>query len=115
MRACVRACVRVCVCVCVMQSMRTYNCTCVHIPPTLLLQEQYIFIHDAILESVSCGDTQIVAGDLRDALEKLRMSTQTGQTGLASQFQVKQVIHWGVGWRVRGIRSQHLLIITVNS
>ena len=75
----------------------------------------YIFIHDAILESVSCGDTQIVAGDLRDALEKLRMSTQTGQTGLASQFQVKQVIHWGVGWRVRGIRSQHLLIITTNS
>ena len=59
-----------------------------------------------------------MAGDLRDALEKLRMSTQTGQTGLASQFQVKQVIHWGVGWSVRGIRSQHfqgLLIITTNS
>ena len=69
---------------------------------TLSLQEQYIFIHDAILESVTCGDTQIVAGDLRDALEKLRMSTQTGQTGLSSQFQVKQVIHWGVGWSVIG-------------
>ena len=54
------------------------------------LQEQYIFIYDAILESVTCGDTQIVAGDLRDALEKLQMSAQSGPTGLVSQFQVNQ-------------------------
>ena len=54
------------------------------------LQEQYIFIHDAILESVTCGDTQIVAGDLQHALEKLQMSAQSGPTGLVSQFQVNQ-------------------------
>ena len=53
------------------------------------LQEQYIFIHDAILESVTCGDTQIVASDLQDALEKLQMGPQSGPTGLVSQFQVK--------------------------
>ena len=53
------------------------------------LQEQYIFIYDAILESVTCGDTQIVASDLQDALEKLQMGAQSGPTGLVSQFQVK--------------------------
>ena len=35
------------------------------------LQEQYIFIHDAILESVTCGDTQIEASNLRVAMRKL--------------------------------------------
>ena len=58
-------------------------------PPTPSLQEQYIFIHDAVLESVTCGDTQIGAGDLRDVLEKLQMGPQSGPTGLVSQFQVK--------------------------
>ena len=66
-------------------SQRLYPAT-----TTVSLQEQYIFIHDAILESVTCGDTQIVAGDLRDALEKLQMGAQSGPTGLVSQFQVNQ-------------------------
>ena len=60
-----------------------------HPAPTPSLQEQYIFIHDAILESVTCGDTQIMASDLRDALEKIQMDPQSGATGLVSQFQVK--------------------------
>jgi len=38
-----------------------------------------------VLESVTCGDTQIAAGDLQDALDKLQMGTQTG---LVSQFEV---------------------------
>jgi len=72
----------------------TTNCTCVHIPPTLSLQEQFIFSYDAVLESVTCGDTQIVAGNLRQALAKLQMGPKFGPNGLASQFQVKQwVIH----------------------
>lgn len=32
---------------------------------------QYIFIHDAILESVLCGDTSIPASDLSDRLDAL--------------------------------------------
>ena len=35
------------------------------------VQDQYIFIHDAILESVTCGDTQIEASNLRVAMRKL--------------------------------------------
>ena len=34
------------------------------------LQEQYIFLHSAILEFVTCGDTQINAGDLRMVMRK---------------------------------------------
>ena len=72
----------------------TTNCTCVHIPPTLSLQEQFIFSYDAVLESVTCGDTQIVAGNLRQVPAKLQMGPKFGPNGLASQFQVKQwVIH----------------------
>jgi len=41
-----------------------------------------------VLESVTCGDTQIAAGDFQDALEKLEMSNQTG---LVSQFKVGHV------------------------
>ena len=35
------------------------------------MQKQYIFIHDAILEAIACGDTQINASDLRRAIKKL--------------------------------------------
>ena len=32
-----------------------------------------MFIHDAILESVTCGDTQISAGDLRKQILKMSL------------------------------------------
>ena len=46
------------------------------------IQDQYIFIHDAILESVTCGDTQIASNDLRNAIKKLE------DKGFAHQFTV---------------------------
>ena len=53
------------------------------------LQDQYIFIHDAVLESLSCGDTQIQAGDLVKAIQKLREKDEvTQRTGYETQFQV---------------------------
>ena len=51
-------------------------------------QDQYIFIHDAILESVTCGDTQIESGNLRARLNKLQRRDQSGQSGLDLQFVV---------------------------
>ena len=52
-------------------------------------QDQYVFIHDAILESVTCGDTQISAGDLR---RQIQMMSQIAQgkscTGFQYQFQI---------------------------
>ena len=64
-----------CVCVCLM---------CVYV---CVLQEQYIFIHDAILEAVTCGDTQINAGDLRKNIHQLsHRDPKINLTGYESQF-----------------------------
>ena len=46
------------------------------------LQDQYILIHDAILESVTCGDTQITSNNVRYAMKKL------GDAGFSYQFSV---------------------------
>ena len=54
-------------------------------------QDQYIFIHDAILESVSCGDTEIEAGDLRKRLAQLKTTDESGRTGLDLQFAVRKI------------------------
>ena len=53
-----------------------------------MLQDQYIFIHDAILESVTCGDTQIEAGNLRRRLTQLQNKDESGRTGFELQFSV---------------------------
>ena len=48
-----------------------------------------MFIHDAVLESLTCGDTQILASGLSGAIEKLKeKNTETGRTGFETQFQV---------------------------
>ncbi|XP_064386168.1 uncharacterized protein LOC135334780 isoform X2 [Halichondria panicea] len=49
-------------------------------------QDQYVFIHDAILESVTCGDTQISAGDLRRQIQKM-LSVTPGKTISEFQYQ----------------------------
>ena len=54
-------------------------------------QDQYIFIHDAILESVTCGDTEIEAGDLRKRLVQLKTTDESGRTGLDLQFAVRKI------------------------
>ena len=56
------------------------------------VQDQYIFIHDAILESVTCGDTQIEASNLRVAMRKLNEvpHNSTGN-GYQQQFSVRAV------------------------
>ncbi|CAI8054884.1 Receptor-type tyrosine-protein phosphatase delta [Geodia barretti] len=48
--------------------------------------DQHIFIHDAILESVTCGDTEIEAGDLRKRLAQLKTKDESGRSGLDLQF-----------------------------
>ena len=52
-------------------------------------QDQYVFIHDAVLESLTCGDTQIPASELSGAMEKLKQKdSETGRTGFETQFHV---------------------------
>ena len=53
------------------------------------MQEQYTFIHDAILESVTCGDTQISSGELRSSIAKMNNTDPaTGKTLFEAQFEV---------------------------
>ena len=54
-------------------------------------QDQYIFIHDAVLESVTCGDTEIKAADLRRKLVKLKTRDQSRLTALGLQFAVSDI------------------------
>ena len=56
-------------------------------------QNQYIFVHDAILESVTCGDTQIETFSLRVAMRKLRERSLQGETGFQQQFSVSYHAH----------------------
>ena len=55
-----------------------------------MIQEQYVFIHDAVLESLICGDTQIPASGLIGAIDKLKQKdSETGRTGFETQFHVR--------------------------
>ena len=48
-----------------------------------------MFIHDAILEAITCGNTQIPAGDMYVTLKKLRKKDpSTNMTLMESQFHV---------------------------
>ena len=46
-----------------------------------------MFIHDAILETVTCGDTQIEASNLRMAMNKLQEALPE-ETNYTQQFTV---------------------------
>ena len=54
-----------------------------------ILQEQYMFVHDAILESITCGNTQLSAADLQRTVTKLKQRDPGTQlTGYEQQFKV---------------------------
>ena len=53
------------------------------------IQAQYIFIHDALDELITCGETDIKAAGLRVKVNRLRKTIPgKGITGFAEQFQV---------------------------
>ena len=53
------------------------------------IQAQYIFIHDALEELITCGETDIKAAGLRVKVNRLRKTIPgKGITGFAEQFQV---------------------------
>ena len=68
--------------------MREVSCfSCYTNPP---MQDQYIFIHDAILEVIMCGDTQINAGDFHKKIRKIVKSAQNSQLNeFENQFMVR--------------------------
>ncbi|XP_062509482.1 receptor-type tyrosine-protein phosphatase epsilon-like [Corticium candelabrum] len=54
-------------------------------------EAQYGFIHDAVLEALTCGNTQIPVQNLRTAVAKLsKKDAKSGKTGFERHFQVLQ-------------------------
>ena len=56
-----------------------------------------MFIHDAILESVTCGDTQIAATNLRMKLVRMKRYDNKNESH-GFQYQVKVYLNVGVMW-----------------
>lgn len=77
--------------VCVSDSvleMRAHVITCMSW--NTCVQEQYIFIHDAILEACLCGETAIPVCEFKAAFyELIRIDSQTNSSHLKDEFQVK--------------------------
>ena len=58
-----------------------------HIP-----QSQYVFIHDALDELITCGDTEIAAVNLFIAMNQLRsISMGKSLSGYEEQFEVSHI------------------------
>lgn len=59
---------------------------------SLCPQEQYVFIHDAILEACLCGETPILVNEFSVAYrELLRVDSQSNSSQLREEFQVSLV------------------------
>lgn len=58
-------------------------------PPFTRTQEQYAFIHDAVQEGITCGETQIPASGFKKAVSKMaNRDTDTGLNSYEKQFEV---------------------------
>lgn len=61
----------------------------------LSFQEQYIFIHDAILEACLCGETAILVNEFAVTYkEMLRVDSQSNSSQLREEFQVSLFFAW---------------------
>ncbi len=55
----------------------------------IFVQDQYIFIHDAVYEFLTCGDTQISSGNFRVAVDRLSREDSSEQcNGYEHQLRV---------------------------
>ena len=73
---------------------------CLHRCFMVQTMSQYIFIHDALLEVLECGTTEVAARDLPSQYKLLQtMDEKTGKTLLELELQV--------GRRGRGLASVH--------
>ena len=51
-------------------------------------QDQYAFIHDALSDYITCGDTSMMAHELRRAMVDMNKKDGTGKSGFEQQFEV---------------------------
>ncbi|GAA6071714.1 receptor-type tyrosine-protein phosphatase mu-like isoform X1, partial [Tachysurus ichikawai] len=66
-------------------------------------EEQYVFIHDAILEACLCGDTTIPANQLRSVYYDMnRLDPQTNTSPIKEEFRVRgKWIKGSLGMRIQ--------------
>lgn len=57
-----------------------------------LLQDQYVFLHDAILEGITSGKTEMAVTSLARHLKELEMIDQDGESGFKKEFNVRSFI-----------------------
>ena len=57
---------------------------------SLLLQAQYIFIHNALDELLTCGDTEVSAANMKIVIGKLSQPAEPGSSisGFQKQYEV---------------------------
>ncbi|XP_005852925.2 PREDICTED: receptor-type tyrosine-protein phosphatase U-like, partial [Myotis brandtii] len=71
-----------------------YNCVktlCSRRVNMIQTEEQYIFIHDAILEACLCGETTIPVSEFKATYkEMIRIDPQSNSSQLREEFQVGQ-------------------------
>ena len=53
-------------------------------------QPQYVFIHDALLEAIECGESEVAARDLRDQYMRLgEVDEVQGKTRFQMEYEVR--------------------------
>ena len=63
----------------------THNC---------IIQGQYVFLHDAILEGYTSGDTEIVVGKLTKRMTELEAVDDEGISGFRKEFEVNNTYNY---------------------
>ncbi|CAB1354315.1 unnamed protein product, partial [Coregonus sp. 'balchen'] len=63
------------------------------LPHNFLLQEQYVFVHDAILEACLCGNTAIPVCEFRAIYYNIsRLDPQTNSSQIKDEFQTLNIV-----------------------
>ena len=52
-------------------------------------QNQYAFIPDALSDYITCGDTSVMAHELRFVIGDMEKKDESGQSGFEKQFEVE--------------------------